>query len=132
MIDFVDYLGIRYAIIIPSNYSKDGIEFFTEQNYSQQLGYMKRPANYSIRPHKHNLNKRTVQKTQEVLFIKSGMIKVNFYSNDGKLVGKRQLEKGDVIMLCEGGHGIEFLVESEIIEVKQGPYSEKLDKEFLD
>lgn len=132
MIEYIDNLGTRYAIIIPSSHSKNGIEFFTEESYSQQLGYMRRPAKYSIRPHKHNLNKRMVQKTQEVLFIKSGMIEVSFYSDERKLVAKRQLRKGDVIMLCEGGHGIDFLVESEVIEVKQGPYNEEIDKEFLD
>lgn len=132
MVEYFDHAGVRYAIIIPSSYSTDGIEFYTDENYSQQLGYMKRPAKYQVRPHKHNINERKVQKTQEVLFIRSGLIEVSFYSDDGDLLGKRRLGKGDVIMLCDGGHGLEFLVDSELIEVKQGPYNADLDKKFLD
>ena len=38
------------------------------------------------------------------------------------------LKTGDIILLAQGGHGFEFLEESEIIEVKQGPYAGELDK----
>ena len=38
------------------------------------------------------------------------------------------LNKGDVILLAYGGHGLYMLEESEIIEVKQGPYADDLDK----
>ena len=36
------------AIIIRSNYSKEGIEFFTPNDFSQQLAYMNRPAGCTI------------------------------------------------------------------------------------
>ena len=35
---------------------------------------------------------------------------------------------GDIILLANSGHGIVTLEESEIIEVKQGPYIEADDK----
>ena len=38
------------------------------------------------------------------------------------------LETGDVILLSEGGHGFEILEETEMIEVKQGPYAGENDK----
>ncbi len=42
------------AIIIRTNYSREGIEFFTPSEFSQQLAYMNRPAGYKIAPHVHN------------------------------------------------------------------------------
>ncbi|MCZ2140280.1 MAG: hypothetical protein LC096_02690, partial [Bacteroidia bacterium] len=38
------------------------------------------------------------------------------------------LHTGDVILLSDGGHGFKMLEESEIIEVKQGPYCGEQDK----
>ena len=38
------------------------------------------------------------------------------------------MEAGDVVLLAYGGHGFEMIEESEIIEVKQGPYAGEMDK----
>ena len=35
---------------------------------------------------------------------------------------------GDVIYLHMGGHGIQFIEESVLLEVKQGPYIQDADK----
>ena len=40
----------------------------------------------------------------------------------------RILNKGDVVLLAYGGHGFEMIEDSEIIEVKQGPYLDEVDK----
>jgi hypothetical protein len=89
---------------------------------------MNRPKDYMIPPHRHNLVPREVHLTQEVLFIKSGKIRVDFYSNEQEYFTSRILEQGDVILLSDGGHGFKMLENSEIIEVKQGPYIESMDK----
>ena len=68
-----------YAIIIRSNYTSDGIEFFTPNDFSQQLAYMRRPKGYNISPHIHVNNDKTINNTQEVLIIKSGKVRVDFY-----------------------------------------------------
>lgn len=117
------------AIIIRAHFEKDGIEFFTPDDFSQQLAYMKRPANYVIASHVHNVLVREVQYSQEVLFIKSGRVRVDFYDDDKNYLESRILNQGDVILLAHGGHGFEMLEESEIIEVKQGPYAGDKDKE---
>jgi len=118
-----------YAIIIRANYSKEGIEFFTPNEFSQQLAYMKRPKGYNISPHLHLNTNKNIQNTQEVLLIRSGKVRVDFYEPDKKYFLSKILTKGDVILLAFGGHGFEILEESEIIEVKQGPYEEAKDKE---
>lgn len=116
------------AIIIRSDFSKEGIQFFTPDDFSQQLAYMKHPAAKRIDPHVHNPVIREVQYTQEVLFIRKGKLRVDFYSNDRVYFESRILSKGDVILLATGGHGFEVLEDVEIIEVKQGPYAGEQDK----
>ena len=120
--------SLLLAIIIRNEYSNEGINFFTNDNDSQQLGYMSRPEGYEIKPHRHNLVQREVHLTQEVLFIKSGKVRVDFYSNNQEYLESRILKHGDVILLSDGGHGFKMLEPSEIIEVKQGPYCGEQDK----
>ncbi len=130
MIKKISSKGKLIAIIIPHDFRKDGIEFFTPRKFSQQLGYMKHPAGYKIEPHIHKLVVREVQYTQETLLVKSGKIRVDFYSDEKKYVGSEELSTGDVILLAGGGHGFVFLQDSELVEIKQGPYvSFEADKE---
>ena len=89
---------------------------------------MKHPAGKIIQPHVHNPVKREVFYTQEVLLIKSGKLRVDFYSEGQKYLKSRFLVSGDVILLIKGGHGFEVLEELEMIEVKQGPYRGEKDK----
>jgi uncharacterized protein YjlB len=128
MIEEIEHHNKLLAIIVSSSYKKDGISFFTPNEFSQQLGYMKREKNYVIEPHVHNPVKREVVWTQEVLFIKSGKVRVDFYDDDKNYLESRVIQQGDVILLASGGHGFKMLEESEIIEVKQGPYSGDKDK----
>ena len=116
------------SIIIRAEYKSDGIEFFTPDDFSQQLAYMHRKKNYAISPHIHNAVQRDVQFTQEVLIIKSGKVRVDYYDEKKKYLESRILNKGDVVLLAYGGHGFEMIEDSEIIEVKQGPYLDKVDK----
>lgn len=116
------------ALVIRHSFHKDGIEFFTPNSYSQQIGYMNRPAGYVIPPHVHNSVVREVEYTKEVLVIKSGRLRVDFYSEDQEYLESTILETGDVILLAYGGHGFEMLEPTEIIEVKQGPYAGDQDK----
>lgn len=116
------------ALIIRKNFKTKGIKFFTPKNYSQQLGYMNRPKGYTIQPHLHKPIKREVFNTREVLFIKKGKVKVNFYQNNKKFVCSKILTTGDILLLVNGGHGFKMLKNSEIFEVKQGPYKSVKDK----
>lgn len=128
MIENILYEGRTLAVLLRANHSADGIEFFTPNDFSQQLGYMNRPQGYVILPHVHNPVPREVEFTKEVLFIKSGRVRVDFYDDDQTYLESRILEQGDVILLAFGGHGFEMLEPTEMIEVKQGPYAAEADK----
>ncbi|HAY32691.1 MAG TPA: hypothetical protein PK536_00615 [Ignavibacteria bacterium] len=128
MIEYIKNNERLLAIIIPTEYRQDGIHFFTSNDLSQQLAYMHHPAGKIIEPHVHNPVERQVQYTQEVLFLKSGKLRVDFYDDDQNYLESRILKTGDVILLATGGHGFEVLEEIEMIEVKQGPYAGDADK----
>jgi mannose-6-phosphate isomerase-like protein (cupin superfamily) len=116
------------AVIVSGKFREKGIHFFTDNDLSQQLAYMRHPAGKVIDPHVHNPVRRSVHYTQEVLLIKKGKLRVDFYDNDQNYLESRVLEEGDVILLATGGHGFEVLEEIEMIEVKQGPYAGDQDK----
>lgn len=128
MLEQINHNNKLLAIIIKANYQKEGISFFTPDSFSQQLGYMNRPVDYVIPPHVHNVVERKVELTQEVLYVKSGKIRVDFYDDDRIYLESRIIEKGDVILLANGGHGFKMLEQSEMIEVKQGPFCGDQDK----
>jgi len=128
MIENILHEGRALAVVLRTNHHADGIEFFTPNDFSQQLGYMNRPQGYVIPPHVHNPVPREVQFTKEVLFIKSGRVRVDFYDDHQNYLESRILEQGDVILLAFGGHGFEMLEPTEMIEVKQGPYAGEEDK----
>lgn len=120
--------GECFAIIIYHDYTKDGVAFFTPDDFSQQLGYMKHKKGDVIPEHVHNLQIREIQYTQETLVVKRGRLRVDLYTNGKNYLTSRELTAGDVILLASGGHGFEFLEETEMIEIKQGPYCGDQDK----
>ena len=128
MIDEIVHNNEILAIHISHKFSSEGIKFFTPDEFPQQIGYMNRPKGYSIDPHIHNKIERKINYSTEVLFIKSGLVKINFYDNEKNFIETRRLYAGDIILLVSGGHGFEMLENSEIYEIKQGPYVGEKDK----
>lgn len=114
--------GYVAAIIVRNEFRPEGIQFVTPDDYSQQLGYMTRPSGYRIQPHIHLHVDRKATLTQEVLYVRRGRVRVDFYREDESYVDSREIATGDVILLSRGGHGFEMLDDTEMIEVKQGPY----------
>jgi mannose-6-phosphate isomerase-like protein (cupin superfamily) len=128
MVETITHGGQLLAIIISHRFSEPGVHFFTPGDLSQQLAYMRHPAGKEIPPHVHNPVPREVRFTQEVLFIRRGRLRVDFYDDDRTYMESRVLEAGDTILLATGGHGFEVMEEVEMIEVKQGPYAGDQDK----
>jgi hypothetical protein len=119
-----DENGIVICHIIRAKYSPQKTEFFTPDNYSQQLGIIKYAEGGLIKPHFHNRVAREVFYTQEVLVIRKGKVKVNLYNNDSlSYLTSVVLNTGDTILLASGGHGFEMLEDAEMLEIKQGPYN---------
>jgi hypothetical protein len=120
--------GNLLALIVRGSFNKPGVTFFTEPGLSQQLAYMHHPAGKKIDAHFHRPVLRNVFYTQEVLVLKRGTLRVDFFNDQQAYLSSRMLDAGDVILLISGGHGFEALEELEMIEVKQGPYTGDQDK----
>lgn len=116
------------AMIIRNDYTSEGVNFVTSDEYSQQVAYMHHPTGKVIDAHVHNLVHRNVVFTQEVLIIKKGILRVDFYDEYEDYLESKDLYAGDMILLVSGGHGFQVLDEVEMIEVKQGPYAGENDK----
>jgi hypothetical protein len=67
------------ALIIRAEFCEPGIHFFTDNTLSQQLAFMRHPEGKLIEPHVHNPVPREVEFTQEVLLIRKGRLRVDFY-----------------------------------------------------
>jgi mannose-6-phosphate isomerase-like protein (cupin superfamily) len=128
MIEKIENNNEIMAIIVRNDFNRPGVHFFTPDDFSQQLGFMKHPKGKNIDPHIHNPVTREVHYTKEVLFIRKGKLKVDFYDDEKNYLESRILLEGDVILLSTGGHGFQVLEDVEMIEVKQGPYAGELDK----
>lgn len=119
------------AIVVSHEFDQPGITFFTPDDLSQQLAYMRHPAGKRIAAHGHNPVAREVQYTHEVLLLRRGRVRVDFYDDEAHYLESRILVGGDVILLMAGGHGFEILEETEMFEVKQGPYAGGQDKRLF-
>jgi mannose-6-phosphate isomerase-like protein (cupin superfamily) len=128
MIEQITFDNQLLALIVSHRFNQPGIHFFTPNELSQQLAYMHHPTGKIIPPHVHNPVPREVTYTQEVLLIKSGKLRVDFYNDQQAYLESRILEAGDTILLVTGGHGFEVLETVEMLEVKQGPYVGEQDK----
>lgn len=117
------------AIVVRRVEKSDSIEFFTPPEFSQQLGLMRRPAGYIVPMHFHNEVERTIHRTQEVLIVRKGTCKIDISFKAFKT--SFELFEGDTVLLSEGKHRILFLEDTELIEIKQGPYLGENDKTLV-
>ena len=117
-----DASGAELALLIRAGFGQPGINFVTDDESVHQLVVLMWPQGHLIDAHVHNPMSRTIDSTQEVLFIRSGRVRVDLYGDDQMYRSSLELGAGDVIFLASGGHGFEILEDADIVEVKQGPY----------
>jgi hypothetical protein len=70
--------------------------------------------------------------TKEVLIVRKGKLRVDFYQDDRTYIESHVIDEGDVILLAYGGHGFEVIEDCEMIEIKQGPFLGDADKTRFD
>lgn len=124
--------GRKLAFFIRANISVTGLNFFTDNDSTFQIGAMTRPQSEYIEAHIHEPVERKITGTQEVLFLQSGKIRVDIFDTQKIYVTSVLMFPGDIVLLCEGGHGFEIVEEARLIEVKQGPFVQGIDKVKFD
>ena len=123
--------GEIYAMVLRRDFSRPGPNFFTPGELSQQLGMLIHPKGKVVKRHRHKLVKREIFRTQEVLVLLEGKIRVELFDDDGEKLKTLFMKPGDAILLARGGHKVDVLESAKMIEVKQGPYAGFDDKEFF-
>tara|TARA_B100000989_G_C19528870_1_gene468529 strand:- start:3891 stop:4295 length:405 start_codon:yes stop_codon:yes gene_type:complete len=126
-IEYISRKKKLVAIVLKNNFNKNGVNFVTPDRLSLQVGYMKHSQNHIIKPHFHIKQKRVVHNTNEILYVKKGKIRIDFFHRNKKF-SHRILKTGDLIAIVSEGHGFKILEKTELIEIKQGPFSKKKDK----
>ena len=96
----------------------------TKESEPLQLVTLKHPKGKYLMAHTHKPIKREINKLQECLIVKKGKIKLDLYGSDKKLFKKIILKDGESLILLNGGYGIRILEDSELIELKNGPFIE--------
>ena len=102
--------------------------FHTKNDEELQVANFKLKKEETILRHYHPNQKRIINTTSEVIIVESGKIELDIYDNTHEFIDSFELNKGDIGILIDGGHGIKIIEDCEFVEVKQGPYDEKTDK----
>ena len=116
------------AIVIPASATATGLEFLTNSSDQFQVGLLGWPTGHVIDAHTHVPLDRTISRTSEVLFVRSGAVNMSLYTDDGSHLIDHELKGGDVVVLLSGGHGFTMLEPSQLVEIKQGPYLGEKEK----
>lgn len=119
------------AMIFPFENQLMPVQYIGNEENFLQVGLMRRGLNHPVKAHKHNSVTRIIPRTQEVLILLAGSMNINFFDLNDSLIEAVRVEAGHICMLLHGGHGIDFLEESELIEVKQGPHLGASDRTIL-
>lgn len=89
-----------------------------------QVVTLKHPKGCYLKAHLHKPTVRKTQKLQECIIVKKGKIKLDLYTQDKKLIKYIFLRTGQAFILLNGGVGIKIIEDTEIYEVKNGPFKE--------
>jgi len=117
------------AIIIDEKkFFNRGVNFVTPNFLALQLGFINHKSKTFIKPHIHNSYLRKIKKTTEVLLVRKGLLRVDFYDKRKKYLLSKVIKKNQILILVDGSHGFKIIKECLIIEIKQGPFNLALDK----
>ncbi|MEZ5044605.1 MAG: hypothetical protein R2828_32215 [Saprospiraceae bacterium] len=116
--------GDLLAIHISATTStKEGSEFYCQDSDFIQLASHQYPAGKVFAAHQHKIVERAVTLTQEVLFLQKGAMQAAIFDLERKMVASFTLNKGDLLVLLQGGHGFTVLEQdTRFLEIKNGPY----------
>lgn len=122
--------GVLAVLILPSHGEQypPGLSFVTSPSDDVQLATVRHPQGWTIPSHIHPPREKTVRRGGEVLVVRSGRVMVTFYNSRSEFVDVKTLQAGDVMLFVAGGHGFYFAEESELVEIRVGPYDPATDK----
>lgn len=105
---------------------------FTPPDWKMQVGFSIHRSGHTVKPHVHSPAQPVKWDARfEVLHVLKGKVRIHLYGKSGRRLGCTILEPGDtIVMWC--GHRVDFLEDSILLEVKEGPYpGPDLDKIWI-
>ncbi len=128
----VEHNGELLAIIIKGDDYKEGVTFPTDDSSPMQLGLHNQKKGTILTPHIHFPLKNISLEKTEAFYIKKGKVKITLYTKNKEKIEEIIAEEGNIAYLT-AGHGFEFLKDTIMFELKQGPYTNKeKDKEMIE
>lgn len=101
----------------------------SDSSHSLQILTINQPKNATVKPHRHLPTKRHTLFLQECLIVKKGKIRIDLYGPTNQKVKSVFLKEGQAFITISGGHGVHFLEDSQVYEIKNGPFKD--DKQLL-
>jgi len=121
-LEVVTYGGVRYAEIIWADTSVESTTFFSPAESSFQFGLLAHKAGFTEPPHYHREFERTIRDLQQMFVVQRGIVAVQLFADDGRMLREVELKQGDAIVLIHGTHAIRVVEDMQCISVKQGPF----------
>ncbi|MEX2186019.1 MAG: hypothetical protein WD875_04455 [Pirellulales bacterium] len=133
MLETIEHNGTRYAEIIWADTRVEQTTFFSPAESSFQFGLLAHKAGFVEPPHYHQPFARQIDDLQQMFVVQRGVVAVDLFGDDGRLLREITLRAGDAIVLIHGVHAIRVIEDMQCITVKQGPFlgAEK-DKVFVE
>lgn len=101
----------------------EGLNFYSKDDEFIQVGAWNYNEGKRLLGHIHNEVDRTINRTNEVLYVIKGSLEARIYDLSEVLLETFVVEQGDVLVLLDCGHGYTILSnDTKIIEIKNGPY----------
>lgn len=85
-IEVLEHGGIKYGEVLRADARVGHSTFFSPAQASFQFGLLAHKAGYSEKPHCHPPIERTISYVQQMFVVQRGVVAVDLYSDDGKLV----------------------------------------------
>jgi hypothetical protein len=121
-IETIEHGGTRYAEIIWRDAVSRETKFFSPAESSFQFGLLAHDAGFHEKPHFHQPFQRSIGDLQQMFVMQRGIVVIELYSNEKKLLREVTLRPGDAIVLIHGIHALRVIEDFQAISVKQGPF----------
>lgn len=115
------------AVLVPiGDYIQSPSLFFSQPGESLQVGSLRFPVGGSAQAHIHKgRNPGGVYPVVELIIVLRGVAKADIFDETKTLVETLTIRVGDMLLLKRGGHGFRFAVETQLLDVRPGPYVDR-------
>lgn len=134
MIERIESHGELLAMVIRAGYKPEHTHFVTSEKEGLQLGFHARKQGERVKAHRSlHFDHHTQHPLCKIYYLQNGKATIDMYDRQDQQISVITIHPGDTIIFFSGGHGLTFMEDSQMIEVKQGPYRQRdNEKRFLE